>query len=160
MNTSDTTRVMLLEPLGDVHLELPRRFSARAMLTAAYGQESQAGDQGRIGLVIAAAWGLCWTGNKGEDGRERHPLPVFRPETDRIVAYGTAVLDHLIGRYGVHYNGPIWEQGGELVDWIMDSLPLEPEVAAKVNFTSPPEGASTETSPSGKTTAPDSPAHP
>jgi len=147
MTNPDTTRVVKLEPLGDVQLELPRRFSARAMLTAAYGQEMNAGDDGRIGLVIAAAWGLCWTGNKDGNGHSRTPLPVFRPESDRIVAYGTAVLDHLIGRHGVYYNGPFWKEGHVLIDWIMEGLPLEPEVASKVGFTSPPKGGLTGTSP-------------
>lgn len=158
MTPTETTRVVTLHPLGDVSLELPRRFSSRAMLLASYGQEQDAGDRGRVGLVIAAAWGLCWTG-ECSDGTAR-PVPKFRPETDRITAYGAVVLDYLLGRYGVAVNGPVWKTGGEVMDWVMQSVPLQPEVDAEVNFTSPPGAESTAALPSGKTSPPDSPARP
>ena len=92
------------------------------------------GAQERIMLVTMAAIGCCWTG-KTAGGASLPPLPVFKPETDQIVPYGSVVADQVMENLGIQINPAFIVAINPLLAWIQGTVPAEKEVADRAHFT-------------------------
>jgi hypothetical protein len=110
--------------LGITPLHQPQSWAARVALTGAYSYHNDH----RLGFVYAAAIGMCCPSLN---------LPVFNHASGDIIAYGTIIIDHLVGRLHVPPGQALWKVGEQVVTFVADSLPTAVEVREATDFSTP-----------------------